>query len=280
MLPLPLAEQAGQKFLSQLGATDLKSARALSAEEIQKAIKGLGLGQFHPVPDGDFLPGDPYGLFETGQFNDTPILVGFNSDEGAWFVPLVWSRATPEAFEKQVRDIFGPAAESVLRTYPHSTQGETYKSSREILRDWGMAWPTCAWAKLQSRNGQHPAFVYYFDHRNTSSPEGAIHAAELAYVFRNLAAWPGAPLPPLPEDVALSDLMSSCWVNFARSGDPNGPGLPAWPPFDEKEMKTMVFDQASGTRPLPNLEKLKVFDGYYAWHREQAKRKNSGGTQR
>ena len=54
----------------------------------------------------------------------------------------------------------------------------------------------------------------------------------------------------------------------------------AWPPFDEKEMKTMVFDQASGTRPLPNLEKLKVFDGYYAWHREQAKRKNSGGTQR
>jgi para-nitrobenzyl esterase len=273
---LPLAEEAGRKFLSDLGAADLKSARALSAEQIQRAIHGLSLGQFRPVVDGDFLPGDPYELFDAGRFNDTPILIGSNSDEGAWFVRLVWSGRTPEAFEKQVRDIFGPTAENVLQVYPHSTRAETYKSSRELLRDWGIAWPTCAWAKLQSRKGRHPAFVYYFDHRPTPSAEGAIHAAELAYVFRNLTAWAGAPSPPLPEDVALSDLISSCWANFARSGDPNGPGLPAWPAFDEKEMKTMVFDHAPGARPLPNQENLKAFDDYFAWHREQAKTKSSG----
>ena len=98
----------------------------------------------------------------------------------------------------------------------------------------------------------------------------------LAYVFRNLTAWFGAPSPPLPEDVALSDLMSSCWVNFARTGDPNGPGLPTWPAFDEKEMKAMVFDNATSARPLPNLEKLKLFDGYYARHGEQAKTRSNG----
>lgn len=271
LVPLPSAEQAGQKFLAQLGATNLASARALSAQEIQKAIKGISLGQFGPVPDGDFLPGQPYELFDAGQFNDTPILIGINSDEGAWFVKLAFPSATSEGFEKQVRDVFGPAAENLLRAYPHSTPAETHKSCKEVLRDWAMGWPTCAWAELQSRKAHHPAYVYYFDHRNSTSPDGAIHGAEIAYVFRNLTAWLGAPTPPLPEDVALSELMSSCWVNFARTGDPNGPGLPAWPAFDEKEMKAMVFDNTPSARPFPNLEKLKLFDGYYAPHREQSK---------
>ena len=270
---LSLAEETGRKFLSELGVADLKSARALSADEIQKAISGLSLGQFRPVADGDFLPGEPYALFEAGRFNDTPILVGFNSDEGAWFVGPA---RTAEAFEKQVREIFGPGAESILKTYPHSTPVEINRSSREILRDAFMGWPTCAWAKLQCAKGHHPVFVYYFDHRNPSSPEGAIHAAELAYVFRNLTAFAGAPSPPHAEDVELSDLMSSYWVNFARAGDPNGPGLPAWPAFDEKEMKTMIFEQTPAVRPLPNLEKLKTYDGFFAWEREQTKTNSSG----
>lgn len=276
-LSLSSAEEVGKKFFNELGATDLKSARALSADQIQKAISGLSLGQFRPIADGDFLPSDPYELFEAGQFNDTPILIGSNSDEGAWFVRLFWRGGPPEAFEKQVRDTLGPAAENVLRIYPHSTRVEADKSAREILRDQHMGWPTYAWAKLQSRQGHHTAFVYYFDHRSSSSPDGAIHAAELAYVFRNLTAFPGAPSPPHAEDVALSDLMSSYWVNFARSGDPNGPGLPAWPAFDEKEMQTMVFDQASSVRPLPNQEKLKAFDSYYTWQRQQGKTNNGGG---
>jgi para-nitrobenzyl esterase len=275
-LSLALAEQSGKKFLRELGGTDLKSARALSAEQIQKGVKGLELGQFWPVVDGDFLPGDPYELFEAGKFNDTPILIGFNSDEGALFVPIWRNR---ESFEDDVSDYFRPRAERVLKAYPHSTPAEIYKSSREIIRDAWMAWPTCAWAKLQSSKGRHPAFVYYFDHKPTSSSEGAIHAAELAYVFRNLSGWPGAPSPPSAKDIALSDLMSSYWVNFARSGDPNGAGLPAWPAFDEKEMKTMIFDQATSASPFPNVEKLKAFDDFYEWKREEAKT-TSGSTNR
>ncbi len=67
--------------------------------------------------------------------------------------------------------------------------------------------------------------------------------------------------------------MNSYWVNFATNGDPNGPGLPAWPVFDEKEQETMCFDKTSGARPHPTLDKLKAFDVYYAKLREEAKTK-------
>ncbi len=76
-----------------------------------------------------------------------------------------------------------------------------------------------------------------------------------------------------PEDKALSELISSYWVNFATKGDPNGPGLPAWPTFDEKEQKTMFFDKTPGARPHPNMDKIKAFDAYYAKLREEAKTK-------
>lgn len=67
-------------------------------------------------------------------------------------------------------------------------------------------------------------------------------------------------------------MMSSYWVNSAKSGDPNGPGLPKWPAFTENDQTAMVFDTASSARPVPNLEKLKVFNAYYAGRREEAKK--------
>jgi len=112
--------------------------------------------------------------------------------------------------------------------------------------------------------------VYYYDHRRPASPNGATHAAEIGYVFRNLGGWCGA---TRPEDISISELLSTYWVKFAKSGDPNVPGLPAWQPFDEQEMKTMIFDREPGSRRLPNLDKIRAFDRYYAWRRAQAERR-------
>jgi para-nitrobenzyl esterase len=129
---------------------------------------------------------------------------------------------------------------------------------------------------LECGKGANKAYVYYFDHHTSASTEGSSHATEIGYVFRNLGGWGGG---FRPEDIAMSELMSSYWVNFARSGDPNGPGLPLWPAFDEQNMKTMFFDQNSSARPLPNLEKLRAFDEYYAWRRKQAKTKAGDSPQ-
>ena len=267
-MSLKAAEEQGKAYLSKLGANDIKAARALSAETIQKDTKGMG--SFRPVADGETIAEDQYGLFEAGKFNDTPILVGTNSDEGALFVT---QKTTSAAFEKMIRAERGSGAEAILKAYPHVTDAEATKSAKDVMRDATFAWPTWAWAKMQSRHGKNKAFVYYFDRRTPASPEGANHGSEIRYVFGNLDVADFSGGANGPEDKPLSELISSYWVNFATKGDPNGPGLSVWPAFDEKAQKTMVFDKTPGARPHPNQDKIKAFDAYYAKLREEAKAK-------
>ncbi len=274
--PLKVAETTGKTFLEKLGAKDIGAGREIPAEKIL-AAQGTGMGGppvFWPVFDGDVLPGDQYELYQARKFNDTPVLIGTNSDEGALVLP---PGVTAARFEQQVRAGFGQHADAILAAYPHSTDEEAIKSTKDLFRESTFAWHTWAWALLQTEKGKGKAYVYYFDHRGPRTPNGAgaNHGDEIAYVFRNLPApvfgAPGPPPPIRPEDTKISDLMSSYWVNFAKTGDPNGPGLPAWPAFSASAQNAMIFDATPGARPLPNQAQLKAFDPYYKMLREKAK---------
>ncbi len=264
---LKLAETLGAAFLKKLGVGDIQAARALGAEQIQKGSAG-GAGRFWPVADGHILPGDQYELYSKKRFNDTPILIGTTSDEAGTFRQM---KTTPDEFEKQVRSGYGPHADAILKAYPHATDAEAARAAKGLRRETTFAWHTWTWARLQSQHGKGKAYVYFFDHHTPDNPDGAGHGTDVPYAFQTLGrGGPGG--PPKAEDLALSDRISSYFVNFARSGDPNGPGLPQWPAFTEKDPKYMFFDASPSARPMPNLEKLKALDGYYAWRREQANR--------
>jgi para-nitrobenzyl esterase len=79
----------------------------------------------------------------------------------------------------------------------------------------------------------------------------------LGYVFKNLEE-------PQPKDAELSERMSSYWVNFAKTGDPNGSGLPEWQPFTIAHPKLMAFDGTSGMVPMPDLPRVKALDALFA----------------
>jgi para-nitrobenzyl esterase len=150
---------------------------------------------------------------------------------------------------------------------------EAHQAAKNLFRDSVFAWPTWVWANLQSQKGKGSAFVYYFDHRNAMSPEGANHGSEITFVFRNLA---NPTAPPTDADKSLSELMSSYWVNFAKNGDPNGPGLPRWPAFTSSAPKVMHLSKSSGApSDVPNLPQLQALDQYYAWRRDQATKQAS-----
>lgn len=268
---LSVAEKIGQDFLAKLGASDIKAARALTVDKVMAAQGGLNNNSpFWPVLDGDVLPGDQYELYKAGRFNDTPVLIGTNSDEGALFSQ---PGMTAARFESEIRAGYAKYAEAILAAYPHATNAEAAEGAQDVMRDALFAWPTWAWATLQSQKGKGKAYVYYFDHRTPRSQNGANHGDEMAYVFRTLGAGAGVltVTSARPEDTAMSDLVSSYWVNFAKTGNPNGAGLPAWPAFDAAGQQAMHFDTKSSARPVPNMTQLKALDAYFAWRRDEVK---------
>lgn len=274
--PLKEAEEYGHEFLAKLGARDIQAARALSAEKIQQGVgPGLQAG-FWPVFDGHVLPEDAYDLYEARRFNDTPVLIGTNSDEGALFAQ---PGMTVGKFEVQVRDGYGKYADAILAAYPHATDAEAIQASKDLFRDSEFAWHTWTWARLQSEKGRGKAYVYYFDHRTPQSPHGATHGSEIAFVFGNFGGPTGSVFglagAAKPDETSLSDLMSTYWTNFAKNGDPNGQSVPQWPAFSTASQRALFFDTHPSARPMPNLEQLKALDAYFAWRREEAKARES-----
>jgi para-nitrobenzyl esterase len=227
---------------------------------------GGGL-RFRPVADGYVIPSDLYSIYQAKRFNDTPILLGNTSNELGSMGGR--GKTTAAQFEEQIKKQYGPHADAILAVYPHSTDAEAAKSSTGLSRESMFSWSTWTWARLQSEKGKGKAFIYYYDH-HAPDVDGSGHGSDVPYAFQTLAGGRGG--APKPEDLKLSDMISSYWVNFAKSGDPNGPGLPKWPAFAENNQQAIVFAETPDARPVPNLDKIKAFDAYISWRREEAKK--------
>lgn len=260
---LKLAESQGEEFLQKLGVADIEAARALSAAAIQKNARGGPDGiRFRPVADGYIIPGDLYSLYTARRFRGVPVLVGNTSNELGAF--MGGRDMTAAKFEQQVKSQYGPHADDILGVYPHATDAEAARSAIELSRDSTFGWSTWTWSRLQSEKANGTAFEYYFDY-HAPDADGAGHGSDVPFAFQTLATRRGE---PGPEDKKLSEIISSYWSNFAKTGDPNGPGLPEWPAFTKRDQKVMVFDKDISARQVPNLEKLKAYDVYITWLRQ------------
>jgi para-nitrobenzyl esterase len=258
------AEQRGTALLTKIGAAGIAAARKIPADDLVRMTTPLAPPPtLWPVLDGDFLPDNPYKLYQARKYNNVPVLAGTNSDEGAMFVPPT----TVEAYKAGLRKDYGRYADVLLANYPAGSDAQALRSARDLFGDTIMAWPTRAWAKLQAGTGGKKVFLYHFSHPAPrpnmpwAKGLGALHGDEIAYVFGNASPhW-------TPDDRALSDIISSYWVNFARTGNPNGAGLPEWPAFRADFPRVLALDVNPSVSPIPNLKNLEVLDKYYAWRR-------------
>jgi para-nitrobenzyl esterase len=261
---LAKAERDGVAYAASLGATSLAQLRALPASRL---LEGKAGSVTHPVIEPYLLPLAPYEVFARHGQSLTPLLVGSNEDEARSLVDDLDS-VTAANFQAGVTKAWGPLPRQLTDAYPHATDGEARAARLGFERELRFAWDDWTWARLQAASPGAPVYYYHFAHA-PPFPAGSIYAgwgpshfAELWYVFDHLGqepnwAWSKA-------DRRLAGEMSGYWANFARTGDPNGPGLPPWPRYQGGADKVMWFDGEASPGRVAHAEALAVFDALYA----------------
>jgi len=219
-----------------LGTSALKELRALPAQKILDATlkKDDSSPQLGPNVDGYFLPETVPAIFAAGKQNPAVLLAGWNRDEGGVAAEVAQDTPASATLTNLAKNEFGDKAQEFLRLYPADDEHVAAQSLAAFRGDKFIAWSTWKWLEAQAATGTRTVYRYSFDRSLPSATNkeglGAYHSAEIEYVFGTLASKAGVPWRA--EDRQLSDRMQQYWVNFARRGDPNGAGLPAWPSYD------------------------------------------------
>lgn len=253
------AAEAGVRFADRAGAKSIAGLRKLPVEQLLKA-------RFAPQfnVDGYAIPAAPHDAYAAGRQNDVDLLLGSNAAEGSFFFDP--KSVTVANFDSLLGQTYPSLLIWAVGASPGKSDAEARRAALAIDTDMRFRWGMWAWARHAVRSGKGRVFFYRF----TGAPNyrsgqplrglGPTHGGELPYVFGQLdpaaADW-------TPQDRALAETMQRYWTNFARTGDPNGAGLPNWPRFDASQPMEMTLGQPVRTAALTDDARLKRIDRVY-----------------
>jgi para-nitrobenzyl esterase len=193
-----------------------------------------------PSVDGTYLPQDMFVDRSTPSAVGVPLIIGSNRDEQIYFSrDMDIDRGMDAAeFSRLIREMYGDDAQQVIDAYRRSRPDA---SPWELYIAIGSARMTYGSIQLaEVHQASAPVYLYMFEFE-ASTTSLATHAAEVRFVFSNASDRPNA----MPGADVVEDAMSDAWIAFARTGNPNHPGIPEWPVYDLRRRPTLVFDVES-----------------------------------
>jgi carboxylesterase type B len=277
---LAAAEAAGGQYMSRLGAKSLAEARAMPLDKITSTQGGGGGGH---VLDGYVLPHDYTETYARGDQADVNAIAGFNKDEtgsspstafdvlstrtrgggpggGGNGVPAVVTKIAD--YHTYAQRMFGPMADEFLKLYPATTDREAFEAHNDATRDNGRV-SLWMWAQSWRQKADKPVYLYFWTHAPPGpghDVQGAYHGSEIEYLFDHSRTtdetWTA-------DDQRIGGMMSAYWSNYAKTGDPNGPGLPKWAPWDGKTEQVMELGDHFGPIPLADKAKVDFWKRFY-----------------
>ncbi len=258
---IPSSDTLGVNFakangIDGTGPEALAKLRALSADQV---TDGLNMGSMQaksgpqtyggPMVDGKIVTMSPEQAYETGEEAHVPILIGANSADLGFFFP----KTKKEAFAA-----YGKYAAAARKAYDPDGDKPLRAMAWEMGMDQMMVEPARFTVREFSKQGE-PAYEYRFSYVAPAEQKalnqsafakmmkitGAPHASEIPYVFDTVKAAYGK--DTTPADEAIAKEVHAYWANFARHGNPNGPGVPHWPRYNASTDMLMNFKETGPT---------------------------------
>jgi para-nitrobenzyl esterase len=241
---LEAREKTDGEWVASLHVTTLEQLRALPPAAILDASRGPS--EFWQNIDGKLLTEPVASTYAAGEQAHIPLLAGWTEDENSSLA----AGMTAEKWKVFAAAHFKERAGEFLKLYPGDTDAQAARSAADYGGDVFIALGTWKWIEAHRKSGDAPVYRYRLE---LAAPPSkfhpgwfAFHGDDIEYVFGSLDTRPGSAWRP--EDRTLSEQMMSYWTNFAKTGDPNGPGLPAWPKYD-KEGSLLHLDRTISAGP-------------------------------
>jgi len=264
------AENNSREAIKSLNTYDIKALRSVSADNLLKII-----GYFNAVIDGYFFPKQPIEIFKNGEQAKVPLLIGWNSEEMIYSFFLKDKPTTIQGFKEAAISMFADKAEKIIQLYGATTDELVTQAATDLASDLFIGFSTWKLSSIHKQTSNMPVFRYRYchprpkvkDEQNSNvipyKPKGAVHSADIEYAMGNLST--NKVFDWQPEDYRISEIFQMYYVNFIKTGNPNGLGLTEWPPLSSPDdvpvlyidMNTkVVFDKQIE-------EKYYYLDNYY-----------------
>jgi para-nitrobenzyl esterase len=249
------AEKKGVRFADSIGAHSIGDLRAIPADLLLKAAANTK-AYFDIDADGYFFPEQPLALYAAGKIARVPLLVGWNSGEGSWRSILGNETPTKENYISAVKKLYPGSSDEILKRYAVNADTDVESAAAALAGDRSIGFGTWKWAELHVKTNS-PVYRYFFtrarpeiisdgkktsESSNTLPPgtfRGAAHSAEIEYALGNLPTnrvynWQ-------PDDYMVSAIMQNYFLNFIKTKNPNGVGLPYWPLYQTWQKDPVQF---------------------------------------